>query len=183
VSRERDVRSRMSDDDVIVGAMADAARQIAFEDAGPGPTPAVWHRLQTRRARGSRPPWRGLLVVSAGAAAVLALVMVGRGVQRGRPLTYVVAAGAAEQDGYIRGGQGKDGSRVQFSDGTHVDLGHGAQRRNPGCHLTHFRSANLCRNVVTVQKHLSFVQIDPSRADQFHQTCIIRQINTLTQDL
>ena len=125
MSRERDVRSRMSDDDVIVGVMADAARQIAFEDAGPGPTPAVWHRLQTRRARGSRPPWRGLLVVSAGAAAVLALVMVGRGVQRGRPLTYVVAAGAAEQDGYIRGGS--DGSRVQFSDGTHVDLGHGAR--------------------------------------------------------
>src|SRR6185436_12681515 len=125
VSRERDVRSRMSDDDVIVDVMADAARQIAFEDAGPGPTPAVWHRLQTRRARGSRPPWRGLLVVSAGAAAVLALVMVGRGVQRGRPLTYVVAAGAAEQDGYIRGGS--DGSRVQFSDGTHVDLGHGAR--------------------------------------------------------
>ncbi len=126
MSRERDVRSRMSDDDVIVDAMADAARQIAFEDAGPGPTPAVWHRLQTRRARGSRPPWRGLLVVSAGAAAVLALVMVGRGVQRGRPLTYVVAD-AVEQDGYIRGGQGKDGSRVQFSDGTHVDLGHGAR--------------------------------------------------------
>jgi hypothetical protein len=116
----------MSDDDVIVDAMADAARQIAFEDAGPGPTPAVWHRLQTRRARGSRPPWRGLLVVSAGAAAVLALVMVGRGVQRGRPLTYVVAD-AVEQDGYIRGGQGKDGSRVQFSDGTHVDLGQGAR--------------------------------------------------------
>ena len=124
MSREGDVRSRMSDDDVIVDVMADAARQIAFEDAGPGPTPAVWHRLQTRRARGSRPPWRGLLVVSAGAAAVLALVMVGRGVQRGRPLTYVVAD-AVEQDGYIRGGS--DGSRVQFSDGTHVDLGHGAR--------------------------------------------------------
>src|SRR4029079_2963006 len=114
----------VSGDDVIVDVMAEAARQIAFEDAGPGPTPAVWHRLQTRRARGSRPPWRGLLVVSAGAAAVLALVMFGRGVQRGRPLTYVVAD-AVEQDGYIRGGS--DGSRVQFSDGTHVDLGHGAR--------------------------------------------------------
>jgi len=124
VSRERDVRSRMSDDDVIVGAMADAARQISMEDAGPGPTPAVWHRLQVRRARVSRPPWRGLLVAGAGVAAAIALVMVARDVQRGRPLTYVVAE-AAEQDGYIRGGS--DGSQVRFSDGTHVDLARGAR--------------------------------------------------------
>ena len=123
MSRERDVRSRMSDDDVIVGAMADAARQVSVEDAGPGPTPAVWHRLQARRSRVSRPPWRGLLVAGAGVAAVLALVLVARGVQRGRPLTYVVAEGAAEQDGYIRGGEGRGGSQVRFSDGTHVDLG------------------------------------------------------------
>ena len=126
MSRERDVRSRMSDDDVIVGAMADAARQVSVEDAGPGPTPAVWHRLQLRRARVSRPPWRGLLVAGAGVAAVVALALVARGVQRGRPLTYV-AEGAAEQDGYIRGGEGKSGSQVRFSDGTHVDLGHGAR--------------------------------------------------------
>jgi TolA-binding protein len=124
VSRERDVRSRMSDDDVIIGALADAAREVALEDAGPGPTPAAWHRLQTRRARGSRPPWRGLLLAGAGAAAVVAVLLVGRGMQRARPLTYVVAEGAAEQDGYIRGG---DGSRVQFSDGTHVDLGQGSR--------------------------------------------------------
>jgi hypothetical protein len=116
----------MSDDDVIVGAMADAARQISMEDAGPGPTPAVWHRLQVRRARVSRPPWRGLLVAGAGVAAAIALVMVARDVQRGRPLTYVVAE-AAEQDGYIRGGEGKDGSQVRFSDGTHVDLARGAR--------------------------------------------------------
>src|SRR3954453_16097074 len=120
----------MSDDDVIVGAMSDAARRISIEDAGPGPTPAVWHRLQARRARVSRPPWRGLLVAGAGVAAAIALVLVARGVQRGRPLTYVVAEGAAEQDGYIRGGEGQgqgkgNGSQVRFSDGTHVDLGHG----------------------------------------------------------
>jgi hypothetical protein len=91
----------------------------------------VWHRLQARRARVSRPPWRGLLVAGAGVAAAIALVLVARGVQRGRPLTYVVAEGAAEQDGYIRGGEGqgkgKGGSQVRFSDGTHVDLGDGAR--------------------------------------------------------
>jgi TolA-binding protein len=116
----------MSDDDVIVGVMADAARRVSIEDAGPGPTPAVWHRLQLRRARVSRPPWRGLLVAGAGVAAAIALVLVARGVQRGRPLTYV-AEGAAEQDGYIRGGEGQGASQVRFSDGTHVDLGHGAR--------------------------------------------------------
>jgi hypothetical protein len=115
----------MSDDDVIIGAMADAAREVALEDAGPGPTPAAWHRLQSRRARRSRPPWRGMLLAGAGAAAVVAVLLVGRGMQRSRPLTYVVAEGAAEQDGYIRGGG--DGSRVQFSDGTHVDLGQGSR--------------------------------------------------------
>jgi hypothetical protein len=136
VSRDGDVRNRMSDDDVIVGAMADAARRVCAEDAGPGPTPAVWHRLQVRRARVSRPPWRGLLVAGAGVAAAIALGLVARGVQRGRPLTYVVAEGAAEQDGYIRGGEGQGqgqrgkgtgGSQVRFSDGTHVDLGQGAR--------------------------------------------------------
>jgi TolA-binding protein len=127
--QDMDVRRRMSDDDVIVGAMAEAARGVVAEDSGPGPTPAVWHRLQARRTRVSRPPWRGLLVAGAGVTAVIALLLVARGVQRGRPLTYVVAAGAAEQDGYIRGGQGKGntGSQVQFSDGTHVDLGQGAR--------------------------------------------------------
>src|SRR4029077_5896047 len=74
VSREDEVRRRMSDDHVIVGAMADASREIAGADAGPGPTPAVWHRLQGRmqvgRARSSRPAWRGLLLAGASVAAV-----------------------------------------------------------------------------------------------------------------
>lgn len=124
MSREVEVPG-MSDDDAIIGAMSDAAARIAVEDAGPGPTPAVWHRLQQRRARTTRPPWRGLLVASAGAAAVVALLLVARGVQRARPVTYVVADGAGEQDGYIRGGAA--GSRVQFSDGTHIDIAHGAR--------------------------------------------------------
>ena len=58
-------------------------------------------------------------------AAVAALLLVARGVQRARPVTYVVADGAGEQDGYIRGGAA--GSRVQFSDGTHIDIGQGAR--------------------------------------------------------
>jgi hypothetical protein len=124
MSREVEVRG-MSDDDAIIGAMSDAATRIAVEDAGPGPTPAVWHRLQQRRARPARPPWRGLLVAGAGAAAVVALLLVARDVQRARPVTYIVADGAGEQDGYIRGGDA--GSRVQFSDGTHVDIAQGAR--------------------------------------------------------
>jgi FecR protein len=116
----------MSDDDAIIGAMSDAATRIAVEDAGPGPTPAVWHRLQQRRARPARSPFRRLLLAGAGATAIVALLLVARGVQRARPLTYVVADGAAEQDGYIRG-SGNGGSHVRFSDGTHVDLTQGAR--------------------------------------------------------
>jgi len=125
VKRGREDLTGGLDDGAIIGAMSEAARRTATEDAGPGPTPAAWHRLQVRRARGTRPPWRGLLVAGAGVAAVVALVLVVRGVQRVRPVTYVVAEGAAEQDGYIRGG--RDGSRVQFSDGTQVELAQGAR--------------------------------------------------------
>ena len=92
MSRERDVRSRMSDDDVIVGAMADAARRICGRGRGAGTDAGgVAPPAGAARARVSRPPWRGLLVAGAGVAAVVALVLVARGVQRGRPLTYVVA--------------------------------------------------------------------------------------------
>ncbi|HMF44768.1 MAG TPA: FecR domain-containing protein [Polyangia bacterium] len=129
MSREGDVPNRLDPltDDALVGALSGAAREIAATDAGPGPTPAVWHRMQSRlharSARGSRPPLRGLLVMGAGVAAAFAVVMVARGVQRARPITYVVEAGA-EQDGYIRG---TGASCVQFSDGTHVDLEQGAR--------------------------------------------------------
>src|SRR6185369_12412975 len=100
----------------IVGALSDAARRAAAEAAGSGPTSDVWHRLQLRRTARSRPPWRSLLVLSAGVTAAIALLLVGRSVQRARPLTYV-AQGADEQDGYIRG-SGDGQSQVQFSDGT-----------------------------------------------------------------
>ena len=114
-----------TEDEVIIGALSQEARQIAVEDAGPGPTPAVWHRLQERRARRSRPPWRGLLLAGAGMAAAVTLLVVARGVQRARPVTYVVED-AAEQDGYIRG-TSNGASQVRFSDGTHVDLAQGAR--------------------------------------------------------
>jgi len=114
-------------DDAIIGAMSHAARQLAETDAGPGPTPAVWHRLQMARARPARRgPGRGLLLLGAGAAALLAVFIVGRGVQRGRPLTYAVGGGAVEQDGYIRRVSDTD-SEVRFSDGTRVDLALGAR--------------------------------------------------------
>jgi len=114
-------------DDAVIDAMSDAARQIAAIDAGPGPTPAVWHRLQLARARPlRRSPRRGLLLLGAGAAAMLALFIVGRGIQRTRPLTYAVSGGAVEQDGYIRR-VSETSSEVRFSDGTRVDLALGAR--------------------------------------------------------
>ena len=127
MSREADMpgRPRRIDDEVIIDALSQEARRTALEDAGPGPTPAVWHRLQAHRARRSRPPWRGLLLASAGMAAAVTLLVVTRGVQRARPVTYVVED-AAEQDGYIRG-TSSGASQVRFSDGTHVDLAQGAR--------------------------------------------------------
>jgi TolA-binding protein len=129
MSREADVPKVLDDEDLI-DALSGAARETAAGDAGPGPTPAVWHRLQDRlqlgRPRRTRVPGRGLLLAGASVAAVFAIVMVARGVQRARPLAYVVEDGAAEQDGYIRGAGAGD-SHVRFSDGTHVDLEHGAR--------------------------------------------------------
>ncbi len=124
MSREADMSGR-TDAEVIIGALSQEARRTAAEDAGPGPTPAVWHRLQTHRARRSRPPWRGLLLAGAGMAAAVTLLVVARGVQHARPVTYVVED-AAEQDGYIRG-TSNGVSQVRFSDGTHVDLAQGAR--------------------------------------------------------
>jgi len=135
MSREADMRDprdqrNQQDNDAFVDALSSAAREIAAGDAGPGPTPAVWHRLQRRmhakRVGSAGPPWRGLLLAGAGVAAAFALAMVARGVQRTRPISYVVEEGAAEQDGYIRGA-GDGQSQVRFSDGTHVDLEEGAR--------------------------------------------------------
>ena len=130
MSREADMpggpdRLDRIDDKLMIDVLSQEARQTAVVDAGPGPTPAVWHRLQERRALRSRPPWRGLLLAGAGMAAAVTLLVVARGVQRARPVTYVVED-AAEQDGYIRG-TSNGASQVRFSDGTHVDLAQGAR--------------------------------------------------------
>ena len=99
MSRQDDRRAAEADG-AVIGAMSKAARRIAATDAGPGPTPAVWHRLQMARARPPRRShWRGLLLLGAGVATMLALFIVGRGIQRGRPLTYAVGGGAVEHGG------------------------------------------------------------------------------------
>jgi ferric-dicitrate binding protein FerR (iron transport regulator) len=125
VSRDDDRRAQA--DGAVIDVMSDAARRIAADAAGPGPTPAAWHRLQLARARvPRRSPRRGLLLLGAGAAAMLALFIVVRGLQRARPLTYAVGGGAVEQDGYIRRVSDTD-SEIRFSDGTRVDLARGAR--------------------------------------------------------
>jgi ferric-dicitrate binding protein FerR (iron transport regulator) len=81
-------------DAAILAPLAKAARRNAAQEAGPGPTPAVWHRLQLRRAaqssvRRPRALWLGV-AATAVAAAGIGLYVVPR-VQQGRPLTYAVA--------------------------------------------------------------------------------------------
>jgi hypothetical protein len=121
----------------LVALFSEAASQVAADDVGPGPTPAVWHRLQARRATLAAPaeaaPARrfGRRTIWAGAALAAALggVIVFAGVRRvgnGRPLTYTVGGTAAQQEGYIRG-VGVAGAEVRFSDGTRVGLGPGAR--------------------------------------------------------
>jgi hypothetical protein len=113
--------------DPLLAVLSEAARQTAADAAGPGPTPAVWHRLQALRARPPGRPRGRLFVLSVGAmAAALALVVGVRAIRQPRPLTYVVGQGAAEQDGYIRG-VGEAATEVRFSDGTRIHLQRGAR--------------------------------------------------------
>jgi hypothetical protein len=111
--------------DPLLAALSETARTIAAEDAGPGPTPAAWHRLQAMRARPAR-AGRGRWLLPAAALAAAAVFGGVKLAQRPRPLTYAVGDGAAEQDGYIRGGAAA-GADVRFSDGTRVALARGAR--------------------------------------------------------
>ena len=116
--------------DPLLGALSEAARLTAIDEAGPGPTPAVWHRLQAVRRRPMR--WRvaRLTFMAAGLAAAVGAVAIVGVSRRQRPLTYAIAQGAgepaAEQDGYIRG-VGREGTEVRFSDGTRVAVAAGGR--------------------------------------------------------
>jgi ferric-dicitrate binding protein FerR (iron transport regulator) len=128
-------------DEVVLTPLSEAARRVASAEAGPGPTPAVWHRLQARREQLAGPVrgpvrFNRWLVASAVAAAAIAVIAIPRLLHRPRPLTYEVAqaeAGAGAdapgdqaRDGYIRG-VGDEGTNVRFSDGTKVALQRGAR--------------------------------------------------------
>jgi ferric-dicitrate binding protein FerR (iron transport regulator)/TolA-binding protein len=136
------------DDEALVAALSDEARRVAAADAAGQPTPGAWHRLEARRAQlGHRGVhrdgrwWavRAALGAAAGAAA-LALVLGLHGWRTARPLTYDVGGGAVEEGGYIRGATGV-GAKVQFSDGTRIDLGEGARMSvvAPGAHGARLR--------------------------------------------
>ncbi len=111
-------------DDELIGSLSEAARRQAAEDAGPGPTPAAWHRLQVARDGSARPSFRRWLPVAA--AALAALVVGGYQLWRTRPLTYTVIGSVVEPGGYIRGGAA-EGADVRFSDGTRIALDHGGR--------------------------------------------------------
>jgi TolA-binding protein len=115
---------KMMNDDELIASLSDSARRQAAEDAGTGPTPAAWNRLQAIRARDaapSRPRW--LLVT---AVAALALSVGGWRLWRTRPLTYTVVGSVAQPGGYIRG-DNVQGADLRFSDGTHIELGRGGR--------------------------------------------------------
>jgi hypothetical protein len=112
-------------DEELLGSLSAAARRQASEDAGPGPTPAAWHRLQAARARVAPPPRSRWLLVTAVAAVVLSVG--GWRLWRARPLTYTVIGSVAESsEGHVRG-DGDEGADLRFSDGTHVAIAHGAR--------------------------------------------------------
>jgi ferric-dicitrate binding protein FerR (iron transport regulator) len=119
--------------DPLLSVLSEAARLTAIDEAGPGPTPVVWHRLQAERARPVRRRPARLVFVAAGLAAAAGLLVTVQLSRRPRPITYAIAPGtvepsapAAEQDGYIRG-VGPTGTEVRFSDGTRVAVAHGGR--------------------------------------------------------
>jgi hypothetical protein len=90
-------------DAAILEPLSRAARRTAAQDAGPGPTPAVWHRLQARRAkppgRRTGPLWLGAAVAVAAGAAFYVVPRV----QHGRPLSYEVVQGDPAPNAERRG--------------------------------------------------------------------------------
>jgi len=126
-------------DEALLGPLAEAARRVAAEDAGAGPTPAAWHRLRQARDGGrARAPRRWVLPVVA--AAGLALAAGGWLARRPRPLTFVVAGGQVEANGYVLGA-GPAATELRFSDGTRVRLERGCRMSvgAPGPHGARLR--------------------------------------------
>jgi ferric-dicitrate binding protein FerR (iron transport regulator) len=134
------------DDEALVAALSAEARRVAANDAAGEPAPGAWHRLEARRARSEGNMARvarwwamraGFGVVAS--AAAVALVVGVHTWRSNRPITYDVGGGAVEEGGYIRGGTA--GTKVQFSEGTQIDLGAGARLSvvAPGAHGARLR--------------------------------------------
>ncbi|HVT08094.1 MAG TPA: FecR family protein [Polyangia bacterium] len=115
-----------AEDQALVDALSAEARRVAAADSAGQPTPGAWHRLEARR-QGSPP--RRVRLWAVAAVGVLAIGGVGWRVWRASAtgaLTYAVAGGALEESGYVRGGA-QESARLNFSDGTRVNLGPGAK--------------------------------------------------------
>jgi len=116
-----------AEDQTLIEALSEEARRVAAADSAGQPPPGAWHRLEARRQ--ARPRGRMRLWVAAAALGVLAIAGLGWRLWRAGAtgaLTYAVAGGAIEESGYVRGGA-HDGTRLDFSDGTRVNLGPGAK--------------------------------------------------------
>ncbi|HVY36532.1 MAG TPA: FecR domain-containing protein [Polyangia bacterium] len=116
-----------AEDQALVEALSEAARRVAAVDGDGQPPPGAWHRLEARRQ--ARPRRWMRLWAAAATLGALAIVGVGWRVWRAGAtgaLTYAVAGGTIEESGYVRGGA-HDSARLDFSDGTRVNLGPGAK--------------------------------------------------------
>ena len=114
------------DDETLVAALSDIARETASAERTHEPGPGAWHRLQQRRTHGSGARFRRWLLGLGTAAAVAAAIVLAIGLRSGRALTYEVGGGAIEEGGYIRGPRDA-WAPVQFSDGTRIELQAGAR--------------------------------------------------------
>lgn len=115
----RDAR-QAADDEALVSALARAARAVAEEDPA-GPSPSAWHRLTRARAAPARTR-RGLVWAVVGAAtcaSALATFEIVRLV-RPAPLTYDVRGVAQREAGRVEAGP--QGTEINFSDGTEIQL-------------------------------------------------------------
>jgi len=114
-------RARQAEaDEALVGALSRVARAVAAEDPS-GPSPSAWHRLaraRTEPARSRRPlVWAAVGVATC--ASALATFEIVRLV-RPAPLTYDVRGVAQRGVGPVEAGP--QGTEINFSDGTEIQL-------------------------------------------------------------